>query len=150
MTETEATLTSNAIRVAEPRSPGLLQIAWKIRTKGLELDEVVPRDQPPTLKHLKRLPYTLQTIKEVLRLYPPSPSQPRDPTDDQALGSMDRRGGHVDGSQRSTDADHSPAQELKRYVVVAVKDRTSARGLRRVTGAHRQLFLAMRMRSTRA
>jgi cytochrome P450 len=51
-----------------------------------ELDAVVPGDEPPTLEHLKRLPYTLRTIKEVLRLYPPSPAQPRDPTRDQTLG----------------------------------------------------------------
>jgi cytochrome P450 len=50
-----------------------------------ELDEVVPRDGPPTLEQLKRLPYTVRTIKEVLRLYPPSPSQPRDPTVEQEL-----------------------------------------------------------------
>jgi cytochrome P450 len=55
-----------------------------------ELDAVLPRDAPPTLEHLKRLPYTLRTIKEVLRLYPPSPAQPRDPTSDQTLG-----GAHV-------------------------------------------------------
>jgi cytochrome P450 len=48
----------------------------------------VPRDEAPTLDHLKRLPYTLRTIKEVLRLYPPSPAQPRDPTTEQALGDM--------------------------------------------------------------
>jgi cytochrome P450 len=30
-------------------------------------------DEPPTLETLKRLPYTLRTIKETLRLYPPAP-----------------------------------------------------------------------------
>ncbi len=51
-----------------------------------ELVAVLPRDEAPTLEHLKRLPYTLRTVKEVLRLYPPSPAQPRDPIDDQELG----------------------------------------------------------------
>ncbi len=53
-----------------------------------ELDAVLPREQSPTLEHLKRLPYTRQTIKEVLRLYPPSPAQPRDPVTDQELGGI--------------------------------------------------------------
>ena len=53
-----------------------------------ELDAAVPRDQAPTLEHLKRLPYTMQVIKEVLRLYPPSPAQPRDPTIDHDLGGV--------------------------------------------------------------
>ena len=53
-----------------------------------ELDAVLPRDAAPTLEHLKRLPYTLQTIKEVLRLYPPSPAQPRDPVTEQELGGV--------------------------------------------------------------
>jgi len=43
-----------------------------------ELDAVLPRDEAPTLEHLKRLPYTLQVIKEVLRLYPPAPAYARD------------------------------------------------------------------------
>jgi cytochrome P450 len=43
-----------------------------------ELDSVLPRDEAPTLEHLKRLPYTLQVIKEVLRLYPPAPAYARD------------------------------------------------------------------------
>jgi cytochrome P450 len=50
-----------------------------------ELDAVVPRDQSPTLEQLKRLPYMMRTMKEVLRLYPPSPMFPRDPTVDQVL-----------------------------------------------------------------
>jgi cytochrome P450 len=62
------------------------QIAERLRA---ELDEVVPRDEPPTLEHLKRLPYTVRTIKEVLRLYPPSPSQPRDPIVAQELDGVE-------------------------------------------------------------
>jgi cytochrome P450 len=34
MTTTETTLTSNATRVTQPQSPGLIEIAWQIRTKG--------------------------------------------------------------------------------------------------------------------
>jgi cytochrome P450 len=59
------------------------RVAERLRA---ELDAVVPGDEPPTLEHLKRLPYTLQTIKEVLRLYPPSPAQPRDPVGDRSWG----------------------------------------------------------------
>jgi cytochrome P450 len=51
-----------------------------------ELDAVLPREETPTLEHLRRLPYTMRTLKEVLRLYPPSPMQPRDPTVEQDLG----------------------------------------------------------------
>jgi cytochrome P450 len=53
-----------------------------------ELDEVLPRHHSPTLEDLKRLPYTRQMIKEVLRLFPPSPVQPRDPVTDQDLGGL--------------------------------------------------------------
>lgn len=53
-----------------------------------ELDAVLPRDLPPTIQHLKRLPYTLQTIKEVLRLYPPAPAMPRDPVGDLDMGGV--------------------------------------------------------------
>lgn len=53
-----------------------------------ELDRVIPRDGSPTLEQLKQLPYTLQTLKEVLRLYPPSPLQPRDPVTEQELGNV--------------------------------------------------------------
>ena len=34
MTETETILASSAMRVAQPRSPGLIQIAWQVRTRG--------------------------------------------------------------------------------------------------------------------
>ena len=34
--------------------------------------------EPPTLESLKRLPYTLRTIKETLRLFPPAPMYARD------------------------------------------------------------------------
>jgi cytochrome P450 len=55
-----------------------------------ELDAVIARDQSPTIEQLKRLSYTTQTIKEVLRLFPPSPAQPRDPVGEQRLA-----GAHV-------------------------------------------------------
>jgi cytochrome P450 len=42
-----------------------------------ELDAVLG-DRYPTLEDLHHLPYTLQVIKEVLRLYPPAPFYARD------------------------------------------------------------------------
>jgi cytochrome P450 len=42
-----------------------------------ELDDVLG-DRYPTVEDLHRLPYTLQVIKEVLRLYPPGPFYARD------------------------------------------------------------------------
>lgn len=42
-------------------------------------------DQVPTLDDLKRLPYTLRTIKETLRLYPPAPMYARDVVDDDVM-----------------------------------------------------------------
>lgn len=42
-----------------------------------EIDAVLG-DAEPTLDHLKRLPYTLQVVKETLRLYPAAPLYARD------------------------------------------------------------------------
>jgi cytochrome P450 len=42
-----------------------------------EIDTVLG-DEAPTLAHLKRLPYTLQVVKETLRLYPAAPMYARD------------------------------------------------------------------------
>jgi cytochrome P450 len=42
-----------------------------------ELDSVLG-DDAPTLAHLKKLPYTLQVVKETLRLYPAAPMYARD------------------------------------------------------------------------
>lgn len=39
----------------------------------------------PTLETLKRLPYTLRTIKETLRLYPPAPMYAKDVIDDDMM-----------------------------------------------------------------
>lgn len=58
-------------------------VAERLRS---ELDTVLPVDQPPSLEHIKQLGYAMRTIKEVLRLYPPSPHQPRDAHTDQILG----------------------------------------------------------------
>lgn len=42
-----------------------------------EIDAVLG-DDAPTIAHLKRLPYTLQVVKETLRLYPAAPMYARD------------------------------------------------------------------------
>src|SRR5690606_24829712 len=39
----------------------------------------------PTLEDLKRLPYTLRTIKETLRLYPPAPMYAKDVIGDDVI-----------------------------------------------------------------
>jgi cytochrome P450 len=51
-----------------------------------ELDSVLG-DAPPTLSELRRLPYTLQVVKEVMRLFPAAPMYARDAmTDDELDG----------------------------------------------------------------
>jgi cytochrome P450 len=50
-----------------------------------ELD-IVLGDRAPTLEDLHHLPYTLQVIKEVLRLYPPAPFYIRDSIAEDELG----------------------------------------------------------------
>lgn len=42
-------------------------------------------DRPPTVEDLKQLPYTLQVIKETLRLYPPAPVYVRDAIEDDQI-----------------------------------------------------------------
>lgn len=49
-----------------------------------ELDSILG-DEIPTLADLQRLPYTLQVIKEVLRLYPPAPFYVRDSVEDDVI-----------------------------------------------------------------
>ena len=49
-----------------------------------ELDSVLG-EAPPTLNDLKKLPYTLQVVKEVLRLYPAAPMYARDAVADDEL-----------------------------------------------------------------
>lgn len=56
-----------------------------------ELDAVLG-DRTPTLDDLHRLPYTLQVIKEVLRLYPPAPFYIRDALGEDRLGESETRG----------------------------------------------------------
>jgi hypothetical protein len=53
-----------------------------------ERDSVL-RDQAPTLEELHHLPYTLQVVKEVLRLYPAAPFYARDATEYDQIGGFD-------------------------------------------------------------
>jgi cytochrome P450 len=64
------------------------QVAEKLHA---ELDAVLG-DRTPTLEDLHRLPYTLQVIKEVLRLYPPAPFYIRDATAEDAIGGFNTDG----------------------------------------------------------
>lgn len=50
-----------------------------------ELHEVLG-GRPPTIAELRRLPYTLQVVKEVLRLYPAAPFYARDALVDDEIG----------------------------------------------------------------
>jgi cytochrome P450 len=56
-----------------------------------ELDSV-PGDRTPTLEDLHHLPYTLQVIKEVLRLYPPAPFYIRDANAEDEVGGFNTAG----------------------------------------------------------
>jgi cytochrome P450 len=56
-----------------------------------ELDAVLA-DRPPTLEDLHHLPYTLQVIKEVLRLYPPAPFYIRDAIAGDQIGGFETQG----------------------------------------------------------
>jgi cytochrome P450 len=58
------------------------QVAEKLHA---ELDAVLG-DRTPTIEDLHHLPYTLQVIKEVLRLYPPAPFYVRDAIAEDKLG----------------------------------------------------------------
>jgi cytochrome P450 len=56
-----------------------------------ELDTMLG-DRTPTLEDMHHLPYTLQVIKEVLRLYPPAPFYVRDSIGEDELGGFNTQG----------------------------------------------------------
>lgn len=58
-----------------------LEIAARLHA---EIDAVVG-ENPPTLAQLKELSYTLQVIKETLRLYPPAPTYVRDAVEEDVI-----------------------------------------------------------------
>ena len=64
------------------------QVAEKLHA---ELDTVLA-DRIPTLQDLHHLSYTLQVIKEVLRLYPPAPFYVRDAIAEDQLGEFNTQG----------------------------------------------------------
>jgi cytochrome P450 len=64
------------------------EVAGKLHA---ELDSVLG-DRTPTLEDLHHLPYTLQVVKEVLRLYPPAPFYVRDALADDQLGGFNTQG----------------------------------------------------------
>jgi cytochrome P450 len=64
------------------------RVAERLRA---ELDAVL-EDRPPTLEDLHHLPYTLQVIKEVLRLYPPAPFYIRDAIAGDQIGGFETQG----------------------------------------------------------
>lgn len=69
-----------------------LSFLWYALSKNPEVeqrmhDEVdaVLGDETPTLEHLKRMPYTLRVVREVLRLYPAAPVYGRDAMADDVI-----------------------------------------------------------------
>jgi cytochrome P450 len=58
----------------------------------LELDSVL-QGRIPTVEDLRKLPYTLKIIKEVLRLYPPAPFYARDAIEDDVINGYKIRKG---------------------------------------------------------
>ncbi|MET0385018.1 MAG: cytochrome P450 [Polyangiales bacterium] len=59
-----------------------------------ELDQVLGQ-RAPTVDELKQLPYTLQVVKEVMRLYPPAPFYSRDAIETDRLGGFDVEPGTI-------------------------------------------------------
>lgn len=69
-----------------------MTFAWYALAKHLDVAErlrheidAVLGDRPPTIEDMKRMPYTLQVIKETLRLYPAAPIYARDAVRDDLI-----------------------------------------------------------------